>query len=344
MSQDLAARPTAAHSGMGASRVFAVLAAATLVGIVLSLAVGAKSVPLHEVWTALASPTGTPNDIIVRELRIPRTALAVLVGAALALSGALIQGHTRNPLADPGLLGVSAGAALAVVVALSFFSVTSTGGTVWFALVGALAASLLVFGIGSVGTAGATPVTLAIAGAAISALLGAITTTLLLLDQASLDAFRFWAVGSVAGRDLATVAQVAPFLLVGLVLAVTNIHALNSLALGEDLARALGVHVTRARVVGVASVTLLTGAAVAACGPVAFVGLIVPHMVRALVGPDHRVLVPASALAGAAFLLLADVVGRVVVRPGELQVGIVAALVGAPFFIALVRRRRLVNL
>ena len=309
-----------------------------------SLAVGAKPIPIAQVWDAIWSPTGTENDIVVRSLRVPRTLLGVGVGVALGMAGALMQGHTRNPLADPGLLGVEAGAAFFVVLGIYALDVTSLFGYVWFAFAGAFAASVLVFVLGSLGRGGPTPVTLALAGVAVTFLLLALIQAILLADLATLDAYRFWVVGSLAGRDAAVATQVAPFLLVGLLLAVLNAPGLNLLALGEDVARALGQRVAMTRGTGLLAITLLTGSAVAACGPIAFVGLVVPHVARALTGPDHRWLLPAAGLAGAVLLLTADVIGRVVVRPGELQVGIVLAVVGAPFFIALVRRRQLVKL
>jgi iron complex transport system permease protein len=204
--------------------------------------------------------------------------------------------------------------------------------------------SVAVFAIGGSGRGGATPVSLALAGAALTALLFALVQAMTIREQTTLDAFRFWIVGALAGRDLSITAQVAPFVVAGLVLAVVNAPALNTLSLGEDVARGLGQRIWLARGTGLAAVTLLTGAATAACGPIAFVGLVVPHVARAITGPDHRWLVPYSGLLGAAALLLADVLGRIVARPGELQVGIVLAVVGTPFFIALVRRRRLVQL
>jgi iron complex transport system permease protein len=229
-------------------------------------------------------------------------------------------------------------------VGIYALGVTSLYGYVWFAFAGAFGASVVVFVLGSVGRGGPTPVTLALAGVAVSALLGALTSALVLADQATLDAYRFWSVGTIAGREPGVVAQVAPFLAVGLLLAAMNAPPLNLLSLGQDVASGLGLNLTAARWTGLAAVTLLTGAATAACGPIFFVGLVVPHVVRAFTGPDHRWLLPASGLAGAVLLLTADIIGRVVVRPGELQVGIVLAFVGAPFFVALVRRRRLVQL
>ncbi|MGH4024977.1 MAG: FecCD family ABC transporter permease [Pseudonocardiaceae bacterium] len=309
-----------------------------------SLAIGAKAIPVGTVWDALWSPTGSTDDVVVRSLRIPRTLLGVLVGLALGVAGALMQGHTRNPLAEPGLLGVNAGAALLVVVGIYGLGVTSLFGYVWFAFAGAFAASLLVFTIGSLSRGGPTPVTLALAGVALAALFQALTSALVLSDTATLDAYRFWALGALAGRDTLIAAQVAPFIVLGLLLAAANAPGLNLLSLGDDVARNLGQRVGLTRATGLIAIMLLAGGAVAACGPIWFLGLIAPHVARALTGPDYRWLLPASGLVGAVLLLGADVVGRIVARPGELQVGIVLALIGAPFFIALVRRRRLAKL
>jgi ABC-type Fe3+-siderophore transport system permease subunit len=306
-----------------------------------SIAVGTRSIGLGDVWRSLFdSGLRSEEAVIVRQLRVPRTILGLLVGLALGVSGALMQGHTRNPLGDPGLLGVTAGASLAVVASIALLDISSPSGYVWFAFLGALAGTVLVYAIGSAGRGGATPVTLALAGAALSALLYGLVRAVLVSDQQTLDSFRFWVVGSLAGRGADVAWQVGPFVVLGLVLALANSPALNLLGLGEDIARGLGQRIWLARVVGLTAITLLCGAATAACGPIAFVGLVVPHAVRAVTGPDHRWLIPCSGLAGATLLLVADVVGRVVARPGELQVGIVLALIGAPFFIALVRRRR----
>ncbi|MGI5492158.1 FecCD family ABC transporter permease [Microtetraspora malaysiensis] len=325
--------------------VLAALLTAVLAGAVLSVAIGAKSVPLGDVWHALWSPGGTESDIIVRTLRVPRTALGLLAGVALGVAGALMQGHTRNPLADPGLLGVTQGAAFAMVLAIIAFGVSDLYGYIWFGLAGALVASVGVFAIGSVGgRGGPSPLTLALAGTAVGAFLYALTSGLVLVNEQAMDVFRFWQAGSIAGRGAGVAWQVLPFIAVGLVLALANAPGLNALSLGEDVARSLGRNVTATRALGITAVTLLTAGAVAACGALAFVGLIVPHLARALSGPDHRWLLPYSGLLGAAALLLADVVGRMVARPGELEAGVVLALIGAPFFVALVRRRKPVRL
>jgi iron complex transport system permease protein len=319
------------------------LAFLTMVVAVASIAVGAMRIPLPGVWSALVHPAGTEQDDVVRSLRLPRTAFGLLAGTALGLAGALVQGHTRNPLADPGLLGVTQGAAFAMVLSIFTLGVTDLRVYIWFGFAGALVASVAVFTLGSVG-GGATPITLALAGAAVSTLLHGLISGIVLLDQQALNVYRFWQAGAIAGRDARLLPQVLPFVLLGVLLALANAPGLNVLSLGEDVARSLGRRVGATRALGIASITLLTGSAVAVCGALAFVGLIVPHIARALSGPDHRWLLPYSGLLGAILLLGADIAGRVVARPGELEVGIMLALIGGPFFIALVRRRKPVRL
>ncbi|GAA5152536.1 iron chelate uptake ABC transporter family permease subunit [Pseudonocardia eucalypti] len=333
------ASPRARRTGL----LFVLLGLIALAALA-SLAVGAKAIPPDQVWQALVAPTGGENDSVVRQLRVPRTLLALVVGLALGVAGALMQGHTRNPLADPGLLGVSAGAGFFVVLASQLLGLTSLYGYIWFAFAGAFTASVLVFLLGSLGRGGPTPVTLALAGVALSQLLLALTTAIALADDRTLDTFRFWSVGSLANRDLGILTQVAPFMLAGLVLAAMNGPALNTLALGEDVARGLGQNVALARATGLTAITLLTGAAVAACGPISFIGLVVPHVARYFTGPDQRWLLPAAGMIGAVLLVASDVIGRVLVRPAELPVGVVVGLIGAPFFVALVRRRKLVRI
>ncbi len=310
-----------------------------------SIRYGAKPMSTGTVLDAIWHPDLSLRDhVVVRELRIPRTVVGLLVGVALGLSGAVMQGVTRNPLADPGILGVSAGASLFVVVAIYVFGIVSMTGYVWWAFAGASLVSVGVYALGSLGREGATPVKLALAGAAATAFLGSVTSAILLIDLATLDAYRFWAVGSLAGRTGEVVAVTAPFIVVGAVLALGSGRVLNALALGDDVARSLGQRVGLARGLSAASVVLLVGAATAAAGPIAFVGLTIPHVARAITGPDYRWVLPYSAVLGPILLLGADIVGRVVARPGEVQVGIMTAVIGAPFFVALVRRRRLAEL
>lgn len=337
-----AALPTSGSSRRVAGLV--ILAGLVVAAGAVSLAVGSKDIPLRDVLDAMFAFDGSDHDLIIRDLRIPRTVLGLAVGGALGVAGVLMQGLTRNPLADPGILGVNAGAAFAVVIAIYSFGIADLAAYVWFAIVGAAVAGVVVYGLGTRGRSGASPAKLALAGAAMSALLGSFTTGLLLLDAATLDQFRFWVVGSVAGRDLAISRQVAPFLLAGTVIAASSARRLDGLALGDDMARSLGQNVTVTRLLLAGGSVLLVGGAVAAAGPVGFVGLAVPHAARALVGPPHRWLLPYAAGMGAVLVVAADTLGRVLARPAEIQVGIVTALVGAPYLVMLVRRRRLAGL
>jgi iron-siderophore transport system permease protein len=320
---------------------------ALAVGVLLivtlaSIALGAKSMSLGEVWHGLFDYSENDTDVVVRDVRVPRTLLGLLAGAALGLAGAVMQALTRNPLADPGLLGVNAGAAAAVVSGISFFGVTSVTGFVWFGFIGAAVVSFAVYVLG--GAREATPVRLALAGTAITAALFGYINAVVLLDTAALDRMRFWTVGSLASANGDVIRQVLPFLAIGMVIALTLARPLNAVALGDDTARSLGAHLTRTRVLSMAAVTLLCGAATAACGPIVFVGLMVPHIVRAVTGPDMRWILPHSMVLSPVLLLGSDVIGRLVTRPSELQVGIVTSIIGGPVFIYLVRRRRMAQL
>lgn len=318
------------------------VAAALLVFVALaSLAIGARQVPLDAVFAAFASPVpGDADQVVVRDLRLPRAVIGVMAGAALGVVAALLQGATRNPLADPGLLGINAGASLAVVAAIAFLGVASPLGFVWFAFGGAAVAAVVVFAIGSSGGGGATPAKLALTGAALTAATTPLITLLLIANEGTLSQFRFWSVGSLSGRGIETAAVLWPFLVVGMVLAAWLAARLNLLALGDDVARGLGVRLGTTRVVTALAVILLAGTATSMAGPIALLGLAVAHAARALVGGDYRWIVPASAMLGAMVLLSADVIGRVVVAPAELEAGIIAAVVGAPVLIALVRRTK----
>ncbi|MFC9930967.1 FecCD family ABC transporter permease [Streptomyces sp. NPDC127190] len=306
-----------------------------------SIAIGAKALSPDQVWHGLFQDTGTYGDVVVDE-RLSRTVLGLLAGAALGLAGAVLQALTRNPLADPGLLGINAGASAAVVTAITYFGVTSLTGYVWFAFLGAAVVGALVWFLG--GSRGATPVRLALAGTAISTALYGYLQAAMILDDAALARMRFWTVGSLASASDATIVQVLPFLAVGTVLALALARPLNAVEMGDDTARALGAGLGRTRALAMLAAVLLCGAATAACGPIAFVGLMVPHAVRSFTGPDLRWILPYATVLSPVLLLGADVIGRVVARPAELQVGIVTALIGGPVFIFLVRRRRTAQL
>ncbi len=308
-----------------------------LVVLLLSLAFGARPLSLGEAWSGLVD-SGSASWTVVHEMRLPRTLLGLLAGVALGLAGGVMQALTRNPLADPGLLGINAGAAAAVVTAISFFGVAGYTGYIGFAFVGAAAVSVLVYAVG--GGRGATPARLALAGTALNAALVSYVSAVQLMDTASLDRMRFWQVGSLARAQDATVASALPFIAVGALIALALARPLNALALGDDAARALGSRPTRTRVAAIVAITLLCGAATAACGPIVFVGLMVPHMVRALTGPDQRWMLPYCAVLSPVLLLAADILGRLLGRPSELQVGIVTVVLGGPFFLYFVRRRR----
>lgn len=306
-----------------------------------SIAIGAKELSLEQVWHGLFADTGTYGDVVVGD-RISRTLLGLLAGAALGLAGAVLQALTRNPLADPGLLGINAGASAAVVTAITYFGVTSLTWYVWFAFAGAAVVGGLVWFLG--GSRGATPVRLALAGTAVSAALYGYLQAVMIMDDAALSKMRFWTVGSLASANDETIEQVLPFLAVGTVVALLLARPLNAVAMGDDTARALGANLSRTRALSMAAATVLCGAATAACGPIVFVGLMVPHVVRSFTGPDLCWILPYATLLSPVLLLGADVIGRILARPAELQVGIVTAILGGPVFIFLVRRRRTAQL
>lgn len=344
----LTARPlrgqTRRKARLAPAWVVVIAAAALLVAVVLSLAIGVRDVPLESVVQALkVGDTDDMNQAAVLA-RIPTTLTGIVVGAALGVGGALMQGMARNPLADPGLLGVNAGASLFVVLGMSVLGLQSPLAIVWCALLGAAIAVVLGYGAAAASPSGATPVTLALAGAAVSAIAGSVIAGILITDESTLDSFRFWQLGSLTAGSVDTIMQLGVFLVAGALVAVACSGGLNALALGDDVARGLGVRVGTIRLLAAISAVLLCGTATAIAGPIGFVGLAVPHAVRLIAGSDYRLVVPLSAFVGAAFLLVCDVIGRVVARPGLLEVGIVTAVVGAPIFILLLQRRKTVGL
>ncbi|MGW6139990.1 FecCD family ABC transporter permease [Streptomyces sp. NPDC055144] len=312
---------------------------ALVLAVLLSLAVGARAIAPSAVLDALVHGGHSDDAEVVRGLRLPRTLVGLMVGAALALAGTVLQGITRNPIADPGILGISQGASVGVVLAIAFAGIHTLTGYVWFAFAGAALASVAVYAIASSGRGGATPVKLALGGAAINALLVSVTTAVLTTKASAMDEFRFWQVGSLSGRDAHIVGQIWPFLVVGVLLVLSVARGLDALALGEDVAKGLGQRVATVRIVGGLGATVLTGVGVAAAGPIAFIGLAVPHIARAVVGSDHRWVLPMAALIGPVMLLVSDTVGRVVFPPSEVPAGVMTALIGVPFLVTLVRRK-----
>lgn len=322
----------------------AIAAAALVIVLALSLVVGARPVGLSTVIDAVTGFDPQNGDHAVVLSRVPRTVAGLTAGAALGVAGAAMQGLARNPLADPGILGLNAGSALAIVIAIWIFGVSAASGYIWFAFIGAAVAAVIVYAVATIGREGATPVKLALAGAALNAGLLSLLNGLLVVGPDTFDAFRFWQVGSFSGRDWDVVVPVLPFLAVGLVISLATGPVLNGLALGDDVARGLGQRVGLTRAITAVGAVILCGSATAMVGPIAFVGLVVPHAARVLVGPDYRAVLPLSMLLAPVLMLAADVVGRVLLPPAEIQVGVMTAVLGAPVFIALIRRRKQVAL
>ena len=343
----VATSPTKTITGPNAARVLGLAASSGVLLIIalLSLRFGSLSISTSDAWDALFNYDPTSYEqTVVRALRWPRTVIGIGVGAGLAIAGANIQAATRNPLGDPSILGINAGAAFAIASAVYFGGIGASVGYVWFAFGGALAAAALVYAVASAGRGGATPIKLALAGAIVAALLGSWTTALLLFDEQTLDVVRFWLAGSLAGRELDVFWTVAPFLALGVGISLLMARQLNVLSLGDDTARVLGLNTTRVRMFSVLAVVLLSGAAVAVAGPIAFVGLAVPHIVRGVVGADYRWVLAYSLVLGPILLLGADIVGRLVVRPAELPVGVVTAFCGAPVLVYVARHRKVMGL
>lgn len=329
-----------------ARRLFGLVVLTFVLGCVLALSVsfGANPLPLRDVWRNVFHPDGSEAASIVWTLRVPRTLVGVVSGVAFGVAGALIQAITRNPLADPGILGVNAGAGFAITIGVGLFGVSGITGYVWFSFLGAVVATVAVYTIGSSGRGAASPVTLVLAGVALAAVLTAFSTFIMLMDEETFRAFRNWGLGSIARTSIPDTLSVLPFVVAGLVIAFCLGGALNAVALGDDQAASLGASVIRTRVAGITAVTLLAGGATALTGGIAFIGLMVPHVVRWFTGPDQRWIIAYTVLASPVVVLAADVTGRLVARPGEIQAGVLTALIGAPVLIALVRRRKAAGL
>lgn len=308
-----------------------------LLCLIASITFGAVDIGLGNIYAAFTAFDNSTDHLIIRTVRMPRSIIALMVGAALAVAGAIMQGLTRNPLADPGILGIEAGAALAVVAAVFLLGSASLTVYTWFAFLGAAAAAVTVYLLGSMGRGGLTPLKLTIAGAALAALFSSLTMGILILSQRTLDEIRFWLAGSLAGRDLNLLLQVLPYLVVGLLVAFALGKQITTLSLGEDVAKGLGQRTAWVKAAAAVVVVVLAGSSVAIAGPIGFIGLVIPHIVRFFVGVDYRWILPYAAVCGAILLVLADIGARVLIRPQELPVGVMMALAGAPFFIYLAR-------
>ena len=315
---------------LGAVSVIALAAAAAL-----SIAFGSRQISVDLLVDALRSARSADSSLEARIIyeRIDRTIFSMLSGAALGVSGALMQAVTRNPIADPSILGVNTGASLFVVIGITFFGLSSANQYIVFALLGAGLTAILVYSISSIGSGGATPIKLALAGTAVSAALTSLVTAVILPRGQVMDAFRFWQIGSVGAASWDSIMLAAPMIVIGLIIAIATAPSLNALALGDDVATGLGVKTGLLRIVSAFAGVLLCGAITAIAGPIGFIGLMAPHIMRLLLGPDQRILMPMSAVAGAVILTAADVAGRLIARPGEIEVGILTAFVGAPILV-----------
>lgn len=312
--------------------------------IMLSLALGSRYVPLQEVVKTLLGTAEESFAVSVVQVRIPRTVFGMIAGGALGVSGALMQSITRNPIADPSILGVNTGASLFVVCGIAFFNINLPGQYIWLALIGGGLTAVFVYMMASMGNGGVTPIKLALSGAAASMALSSLVSTVMLPKSNVMDEFRFWQVGSVSGTGWEDIAVVAPYLLTGLILALCLIPSLNCLALGDEMAAGLGINTKLVRGLGALAGVLLCGATTALAGPIGFVGLMVPHLIRLIFGPDLKYIIPLSAVGGACLLTLSDVIGRLIGSPGELEVGIVTAFIGAPCFIMIARKAKVRSL
>ncbi len=318
------------------------LVLAILAVCVLSVAVGSRTVTFDDVIRGLTTSATDIAAAAVR-LRVPRTVLGLLVGASLGVAGAMMQGVSRNPLADPSILGLNTGAAFAIVCGIAFAGLSTPSQYVWVALLGGGLTAMAVWAVGSMGRSGPTPLKLTLAGAVISAVLSSLTSAVLLPRVTVISTYRYWQVGGLSGARFALMLPILPLLVVGFLIAFASARSLNVLALGDELAAGLGLKARRTRLVVWLGAVLLCAGATSLAGPIGFVGLVVPHAARLVVGPDYRRVMAMSALMGPLLLLFADVIGRVITRPADVEVGIVTALIGAPVFVLLVRRRRMVQ-
>ncbi|GAA3406293.1 FecCD family ABC transporter permease [Paenibacillus hodogayensis] len=329
------------RSRTGKLVVLAAGAIALLLCMLASILYGIHQFTIHDLWLAYSQFDGSNEHLILKNTRVPRAFIAALVGAALAVAGAVMQVLTKNPLASPSVFGINSGAVLFIVIGLAAFGSSLTmSSMIWIAFAGAAVSTLLVYTLGLQGRGGFEPIKLTLAGAAVAAFASSVTSGILLINKQSLDSALFWMVGSVAGRQLDHLMIVLPYMIAGLVLAMLLSGSLNVMALGEDVTKGLGQRIMLIRVLSAIAVVLLAGGAVSVAGPIAFIGLIVPHLCRYIVGHDHRWLLPYCALLGAMLLVTADIASRFILMPKEIPVGVATALIGVPFLIHVARRSK----
>lgn len=326
--------------------VFSIILCLALLSImaIFSISLGAKSIAFTKVIDVLLgnAPDSLEATIILQ--RIPRTVFGILAGGALGISGALMQSITRNPIADPSILGVNTGASLFVVAGIAFFNITVAYQYIWLAIIGAGVTAVFVYSVASMGKDGATPLKLALSGSAVSIVLGSLVSTIMLPNNRVMEAFRFWQVGSIGSATWENIMLISPFLIVGFIISMFISGYLNNLALGDEAATALGTNVVMTRTIGALSSVLLCGATTALAGPIGFVGLIIPHIIRLIFGSEMSKMLPLSFLGSAILMLISDIIGRIISLPGETEVGIVTAVLGAPVFILAIRKGRVKSL
>ena len=326
--------------------VFSIILCLTLLSImaIFSISLGAKSIAFTKVIDVLLGNDPDSLEAAIILQRIPRTVFGILAGGALGISGALMQSITRNPIADPSILGVNTGASLFVVAGIAFFNITVAYQYIWLAIIGAGVTAVFVYSVASMGKDGATPLKLALSGSAVSIVLGSLVSTIMLPNNRVMEAFRFWQVGSIGSATWENIMLISPFLIVGFVISMFISGYLNNLALGDEAATALGTNVVMTRTIGALSSVLLCGATTALAGPIGFVGLIIPHIIRLIFGSEMSKMLPLSFLGSAILMLVSDIIGRVISLPGETEVGIVTAVIGAPVFILAIRKGRVKSL
>lgn len=312
--------------------------------MILSVSYGAVPVAYHNVINAIKNVGLEEYETLVVATRIPRVVFGVISGAALSISGVMMQAITRNPIADPSILGVNTGASLFVVCGMAFFHISSSYEYIWLAFIGASLTAVLVYGLAACGNGGVTPMKLALAGTATSIALQSMINTIMLPNGQVMDNFRFWQVGNIGAANWDDINTILPYFMIGFVLSIIVIHPLNAIALGDEMAISLGINVTLTRILAALAGVLLCASTTALAGPIGFVGLMVPHLVRAIVGPDLKKVIPLSALLGACLLLIADLIGRIFGRPGEIESGIITAFLGAPVFILIIRKVKVQSL